>query len=74
MLFGQDLDGGEVGGEAGAVELAGLFFGVSLGDEDEAVAGGEVGESLGDVGEEFDLLVGDGLGEAFDAAVLFFGE
>ena len=38
------------------------------------MAGGEVGESGIDVGEEFDLLVGDGLGEAFDAAVLLFGK
>ena len=30
---------------------------------------GEVGESWGDIRKEFDLLVGDGLGEALDAAV-----
>jgi hypothetical protein len=35
------------------------------------VAGGEVGEGGGDAGEELDLLVGDGLGEADDA--LMFG-
>ena len=74
VFFGENLDGGEVGGEAGALELAGLLFGVSLGDQDEAMAGGEVGEGGGDVGEELDLLVGDGLGEAFDAAMLLFGE
>jgi hypothetical protein len=74
VFFGQDLDGGEVGCEAGALELAGLLFGVALGDHDEAVAGGEVGEGGGDVGEEFDLLIGDGLGEAFDATVLLGGE
>jgi hypothetical protein len=74
VLLGKDFDGGEVGCEAGALELAGLLFGVALGDHDEAVAGGEVGEGWGDVGEELDLLVGDGLGEAFDAAVLLFGE
>ena len=74
VFFGQDLDGGEVGCETGALELAGLLFEVSLGDEDETVAGGEVGEGRGYVGVEFDLLIGDGLGEAFDAAVLFFGE
>ncbi len=27
-----------------------------------------------DVGQELDLLVGDGLGEAFDAAMLLVGE
>ena len=74
VLFGKDFDCGEVGCQAGAFELAGLLFGVALGDHDEAVAGGEIGEGGGDVGEELDLLVGDGLGEAFDAAVLLFGE
>ena len=71
VLFGQDLDGGEMGGEPGAFQLVSLLFEDSLGDEDQAVTGGEVGESLGHVGKEFDLLIGDGLGEAFDAAVLF---
>jgi len=56
------------------LELAGLFFGITFGDHDEAMAGGEIGEGRGDVGEELDLLIGDGLGEAFDAAMLFFGE
>ena len=74
VFFVEDLDGGEVGCEAGALELAGLFFWVSFGDQDEAVAGGEVGEGGGYVGEEFDLLVSDGLGEAFDAAMLLVGE
>ena len=74
MLFAQDLDGGEVGCEAGALELAGLLFLVSFGNEDQPMSGGEVGESGGYVGEEFDFLVGDGLGEAFDAAMLFFGD
>jgi len=74
VLLREDLDGGEVWGEPGALELAGLLFEVALSDHDEAVAGGEIGEGGGDVGEELDLLIGDGLGEAFDAAVLFFGE
>ena len=74
MLFGQDLDCGEVGCEAGALELIGLLFGDSFGDEDEAVPGGQVGKGGGYVGEEFDLLVGDGLGEGFDAAMLLLGE
>jgi hypothetical protein len=74
VFFGQNLYGGEVWGQAGASEFAGLFFGITLGDHDEAMAGGEIGEGGGDVGEELDLLIGDGLGEAFDAAMLFFGE
>ncbi len=36
------------------------------------MAGGEVGESFSDTGEEFDLPIGDGLGEA-DNAIVFFG-
>jgi len=36
------------------------------------MAGGEVGECLGYSREEFDLLVGDGLGEADDALVLLW--
>jgi len=43
VLFVEDLDGGEVGGEAGALELVGLLLGVTFGDHDQAVAGGEVG-------------------------------
>ena len=74
VFFGEDLDGGEVAGEAGAAELVLLLVGVALGDEDDAVAGGEFGEGGGDAGEEFDLLVGDGLGEADDAVALLGGE
>ena len=73
VLFVEDLDGGEMEGEAGALELAGLLFKNPLGHEDQTVTGGQVCESLGDVWEELDLLIGDGLGEAFDAAVLFRG-
>jgi hypothetical protein len=74
VLFGEDLDGGEVVGQAGAVELVLLLDGVAFGDEDDAVAGGEVGEGVSDAWEEFDLLVGDGLGEVMDALVLLWGE
>ena len=70
MFFRQDLDGGEVWRESGTVEFVGLLFGVALSDEDEAVTGGEVGEGGCDVGEQFDLVVGDGLGEAGDALML----
>ena len=70
VLFGEDLDRCEVLGEAGAVELVRLLLLIAFGDEDETVAGGEVGEGRGDAGEELDLLVGDGLGEAGDSLVL----
>lgn len=74
VFFGEDFDSREVRGEAGALEFDGLFFGISLGDHDEAMAGGEFGQGRGDAGEEFDVVVGDGLGEARDAAMLLFGE
>ena len=63
-----------MGGQAGALELVGLLFGVAFGDHDQAVAGGEVGEGRRDVWEELDLLVGNGLGEAFDPAMFLRGE
>jgi hypothetical protein len=74
VFFGQDLDGGEMGSEPGAVELVGLLLEYPLSDEDQAVTAGEISESFGDVGEEFDLLISDGLGEAFDTPPLFRGE
>jgi hypothetical protein len=74
VLFREDLDGREVRSEARAAEFIGLLFGVSLGDHDETMARGEVGEGGINVGEKFDLLVGDGLGEGFDAAVFLIGD
>ena len=69
MLLRKDFDGAEVRGETGAAQLVGLLGRITLGDEDEAVTGGEVGQSFGYMGQEFDLLIGDGLGEADDAGV-----
>jgi hypothetical protein len=74
MLFGEDFDCGEVRGQAGAVKLVGLLLGIAFGDHDEAMAGGEFGEGEGNIGQEFDLLIGDGLGEALNALVLFRGD
>lgn len=71
VFLRQDLNCGEVRCQTGAVELVVLLFGIALGDHDDAVAGREVGEGFGNFGEEFDLLIGDGLGEADDAVVLF---
>jgi len=70
VLFREHLDGAEVWGKAGAAQLVGLLGVVSLGDEDEAMAGGEVRQGLVHVGQQFDLLIGDGLREAEDAGVL----
>jgi hypothetical protein len=74
VFFGEDFDGREVGGETGALKLVSLLFGVAFGDHNKAVPGSEVGEGGGHVREEFDLLVGNGLGEALDTATLFVGE
>ena len=63
-----------MGSDARALKLVVLLFGIAFGDHDEAVTSGEVSEGLGHVGEELDLLIGDGLGEAFDATMLFVGE
>jgi hypothetical protein len=43
VLLGRNLDGGEVGLDAGALEFVGLLGVVALGDEDEAMARGELG-------------------------------
>jgi hypothetical protein len=69
VLFGEDLDCGEVGSEAGAMEFIRLLGGVSLGDEDEPVPRGEIGERGGDPVKQFDLLVGNGLGKTLDTAM-----
>lgn len=73
VFFGENLYCAEVGGKAGTLKLVGLFFGIAFGDHDEAVPGGELGERRSHIGQEFNLLVGDGLGEAFDAPAFFVG-
>ena len=70
VLFREHLDSVEVRGKTGAAQLVGLLGVVSLGDEDEAVAGGKVGQGLLHMGQKFNLLIGDGLREAEDAGVL----
>ena len=71
VFFGGNLDGGEVLGEAGAGQLVGLLGMVALGHEDEPVARGQLGQGLGHAGEQLDLLLGDGAGEAFECAARF---
>ncbi len=73
VLFCQNFDAGEERGETGAFKLGGLLVDSSLGDEEKAVAGGEGLKGFGDTGEQFDLLVGDGVDEADDAVVLLGG-
>ena len=73
VLFGDDLDSGEVRGEAGAGELVGLFRVVALGHENQVVAGCQFGQRVGYRGKQFDLLLSNGTGEAEDALGFFLG-
>ncbi len=61
-------------GEARAVELAGLFLRVAFGHQDEPVTRGQIRQCLGDAGKKLDLVVGDRIGEAVEAAVLLVGD
>ena len=71
MFFRQYLDGSEMRSETGAMQLVGLLVLISLGDKNKAVARGEFVERGSNAGKKLDLLLGDGLGEAFNATVLF---
>jgi len=73
MFFRQNLYRREVRGKTGAMQLVGLLRLVSFGDKDEAMTNGKFAECRRHVGEELNLVFSDGLGKAFDAAVLFFG-
>ena len=70
MLLGQDLDGAEVRSETRTPELICLLRRIALGDEYQPVTSGQFGESFGDMGKQFDLLIGNGLRKADDAVVL----
>ena len=72
VLFSKNFDRGEVGSKAGALKLVGLLGMVSFSDKDEAMSGREVDEGGLDCGEKLNLMLGDGLGEAKDALVLFW--
>jgi hypothetical protein len=73
-LFGQHFDGTEMRLQAGAAELVALLRGVALGDQDAPVTSGEHGHSLGHIGQQLNLLVGDGLRKAEDARVFLRGQ
>ena len=72
VLFCKNFDRGEMGSKAGPLKLVSLLVVVSFSDKDQAMSGGEVGEGGLDGGEKLDLMLGDGLGEAKDALVLFW--
>ena len=71
VFFRQHFDGREVRSKTGTMQLVGLLVMITLGDEYEAVARGKFAERGRNVGKKLDLLIGDGLGEAPYAAVLF---
>ena len=70
VFFGQHFYGAEMPSKARTAKLVCLFNVVSLGNENETVAGGKLTEGLLYMGKELDLLIGDGLCEADDAGVL----
>ena len=72
IFFLDDFHGGKVRGKAGAGEFVSLLRVVTLGHEDEVVALGQLGESCGNAGQEFDLLPGDGVGKAANALGFLF--
>ncbi len=63
VLFGEHLDCGEKGTEAGALQLVGLFFQVAFCDHDAAVTPAEFGQGIFDLRQEVDLRGRDGVGE-----------
>ncbi len=74
MFLRKYLNRVEVRGEARSLEFTGLFDGIAFGDENEAVASCELAESFGDAGEQFDLVMSDGIGESDDALALIVGD
>ena len=74
MLFRQHLDFAEEGRETGSLQLVMLLLPISLGDEQNAVPGRKIGERVGHAGQQFDLLLGNGVREAVDACAFFFRE
>ena len=69
MLFGDDVDGGEMLLQSGALELACLLGDVALGYQKKMVALSEVGQCLGNFGQDFHGMPGDGVGEAANGFV-----
>ncbi len=53
IFFADDFDELEKSLEAGALDFGGLFGGLAFGEENEAVALGEIGEGFGDAVENF---------------------
>jgi len=73
VFFGEDLNSGEVCGQAGSGELVVLLDWIAFGNEEAAVTSGQLGESGSNVREQLDLVVGDGLCKAENTGVLLRG-
>ena len=56
------------------MELVLLLFGIALGNEQDTVPCGEIGEGLGYARKKLNLLVSDRLREAVDTLTLALGE
>ena len=74
VLFLDDVDAPEVGGEAAAVDFGLLFERVALGEEDEMVATGEMGEGFGDAVEDVHGVLGKVVADAADAGAVAGGD
>ncbi len=70
IFLRDDFDCGEVFCESGAANLVGLLGVIAFCHQDEAVTLSEVAEGFIDLRQKFDLLLGDGIGEAYDAVAL----
>ena len=71
VLFGRDLDSGEMHVNSGAVELSLLFLRISFRDQDETMPLGEEVECFRDARQQLDRMIGYGLRKAGDALPLF---
>lgn len=73
VLLGKDFNCGEMGRKAGSLQFARLFGGIALGDEDKAVASGEIFQCFSDAGKKLDLVLCDAVSEAENALMLLVG-
>lgn len=74
VLFRENLDGAEMRAEAGACEFIALLLGIAFGDQQTAVARGQLGQGCSHAGQRLDLVLGDGLDEAQNACVFLRGD
>ena len=73
VFFGDDFYGGEVLGEAGALQLTGLLALVSLGHQNDTVARGQVSEGFFYAGEQLNIVLVNNAGKAVDTVDVLVG-